>query len=77
MGSPKVWYSIPGKYCFKFAELVKKRFPKLSKHPKLLHELVSNFLLLPVVFEISAIHIITWWKLERVKTLEKDFALKL
>ncbi|XP_057798109.1 putative lysine-specific demethylase JMJ16 isoform X2 [Salvia miltiorrhiza] len=42
MGSPKVWYSIPGKYCFKFAEVVKKRFPKFSKHPKLLHENVAQ-----------------------------------
>lgn len=42
MGSPKVWYCIPGKYCFKFMELVKKRFPQLSKHPKLLHELVPQ-----------------------------------
>ncbi|KAL1546596.1 putative lysine-specific demethylase JMJ16 isoform X2 [Salvia divinorum] len=42
MGSPKVWYSIPGKCFFKFAEVVKKRFPKLSKHPELLHEHVAQ-----------------------------------
>ncbi|XP_047981722.1 putative lysine-specific demethylase JMJ16 isoform X1 [Salvia hispanica] len=42
MGSPKVWYSIPGKCFFKFAKVVKKWFPKLSKHPELLHEHVAQ-----------------------------------
>ncbi|KAL2535863.1 putative lysine-specific demethylase JMJ16 [Forsythia ovata] len=45
LGSPKIWYGIPGRYCFKFVEFVKKQFPQLclSDHPELLHELVTQF----------------------------------
>ncbi|KAK6141657.1 hypothetical protein DH2020_024599 [Rehmannia glutinosa] len=42
LGDTKVCYGIPGRYCFKFVEIVKKLYPQLSKHPKLLHELVSQ-----------------------------------
>ncbi|KAI3449785.1 hypothetical protein Pfo_006450 [Paulownia fortunei] len=42
LGDPKVWYGIPGRYCFKLVEVVKKLYPQLSKHPKLLHELVTQ-----------------------------------
>ncbi|XP_011080060.1 putative lysine-specific demethylase JMJ16 isoform X2 [Sesamum indicum] len=42
LGDPKVWYSVPGRYRFKFVEVAKKLFPQLSKHPKLLHELVAQ-----------------------------------
>ncbi|GFP82918.1 lysine-specific demethylase jmj703 [Phtheirospermum japonicum] len=41
-GDPKVCYGIPGRYCFKFLEIVKKMYPQLSKHPELLHELVPQ-----------------------------------
>ncbi|PIN21217.1 hypothetical protein CDL12_06080 [Handroanthus impetiginosus] len=44
LGDPKIWYGIPGRYCFKFVEVVKKLFPQLSKHPNLLHELVTQLL---------------------------------
>ncbi|KAL0459392.1 UNVERIFIED_CONTAM: putative lysine-specific demethylase [Sesamum latifolium] len=42
LGDPKVWYGVPGRYRFKFVEVAKKLFPQLSKHPKLLHELVAQ-----------------------------------
>ncbi|XP_073156176.1 putative lysine-specific demethylase JMJ16 isoform X2 [Henckelia pumila] len=40
LGDPKVWYGIPGRYCFKFVEVAKKLCPELSEHPSLIHELV-------------------------------------
>ncbi|KAK4418404.1 putative lysine-specific demethylase [Sesamum alatum] len=42
LGDPKVWYGVPGRYRFKFVEVVKKLLPQLSKHPKLLHDLVAQ-----------------------------------
>ncbi|XP_051142342.1 putative lysine-specific demethylase JMJ16 [Andrographis paniculata] len=41
-GCPKVWYGVPGSYYFKFVEITKKLFPRLAKHPKLVHELVTQ-----------------------------------
>ncbi|KAL3828056.1 hypothetical protein ACJIZ3_016858 [Penstemon smallii] len=41
-GDSKVWYGVPGRYCFKFMEVLKKLFPQLSKHHELLHELVTQ-----------------------------------
>ncbi|KAL9168849.1 hypothetical protein ABFS82_04G042100 [Erythranthe guttata] len=43
LGNPKVWYGVPGRYYFKFVEVVKKLFPQLLKNPKLLPELVRQF----------------------------------
>lgn len=40
-GAPKIWYGLPGRYLFKFEAALKKKFPNLSKHPELLHKLVS------------------------------------
>ncbi|KZV32980.1 hypothetical protein F511_01491 [Dorcoceras hygrometricum] len=42
LGEPKVWYSIPGRYCFKFVEAAKKLCPELSKYPSSIHELVCQ-----------------------------------
>ncbi|KAL3644975.1 hypothetical protein CASFOL_010155 [Castilleja foliolosa] len=41
-GDPKICYGIPGRYCFKFLEIVKKMYPQLLKHPELLHELAPQ-----------------------------------
>lgn len=55
LGSPKVCYGIPGRYCFKFVEVVKRQFPQicLLEHPELLHELVSNIFLLSVIYNLQ------------------------
>ncbi|KAG8389201.1 hypothetical protein BUALT_Bualt02G0204300 [Buddleja alternifolia] len=42
LGEPKVYYSVPGRYCIKFLEVVKMLFPQLSKHPELLRDLVTQ-----------------------------------
>ncbi|XP_075489903.1 putative lysine-specific demethylase JMJ16 isoform X1 [Primulina tabacum] len=38
LGDPKVWHSIPGRYCCKYVEVAKKLCPELSEHPSI-HEL--------------------------------------
>lgn len=41
LGDPKVWYCIPGRYCFKYVEVAKKLCPELSEHPSI-HELACQ-----------------------------------
>nr|GLL30743.1 putative lysine-specific demethylase JMJ16 isoform X1 [Ipomoea trifida] len=42
LGAPKMWYVIPQQYCFKFEEIVKKRYPELSEHPWLLLNIATQ-----------------------------------
>lgn len=42
VGSPKIWYSVPERYSFKFETLMKKYFPDLLGKPSKLHGVVSN-----------------------------------
>ncbi|KAJ4802663.1 Transcription factor jumonji (jmj) family protein / zinc finger (C5HC2 type) family protein [Rhynchospora pubera] len=44
MGSPKVWYGVPGKDAHKFEAVMKKHLPHLfEEQPDLLHNLVTQF----------------------------------
>ncbi|XP_027094941.1 putative lysine-specific demethylase JMJ16 isoform X1 [Coffea arabica] len=41
-GSPKIWYVIPGGYCYRFERVVKKHLPHCLEHPELLYKNISQ-----------------------------------
>ncbi|KAL3531223.1 hypothetical protein ACH5RR_010545 [Cinchona calisaya] len=42
LGCPKIWYAIPGRYCYKFERVVKKHLPQCLEHPELLYKNISQ-----------------------------------
>lgn len=56
LGDPKVWYSIPGQYYFKFEAALKKYFPDLLlENPELLHKMVGNDLLVMLPHHVGSL----------------------
>ena len=50
-GDAKIWYGVPGSDAVKLEDAMKKHLPALfEEQPGLLHELVSFFLVVPILF---------------------------
>ncbi|CAI9107618.1 OLC1v1007013C2 [Oldenlandia corymbosa var. corymbosa] len=42
LGGPKVWYVVPGRFCYKFDKVVKKHLAQCSQHPEFLYRNVPQ-----------------------------------